>query len=400
MDQPQKIALVKYGTYTSGGLSSVCRFLFNTIAASGQYDDAHLISIDTSYNGSVNVRLLSPQSWFHGIKTEDYSWHNIPAKHVGSWFSELESQRYMPRDQLTEILNQFDLIQIVSGSPATAYLTRNVNRPVCIFIATLARLERKTMLQTASVSRKIYSHIMLPFVSWIEIQALKRVDHVFAETDYTRQAILPHIDASKISIDTIGVDTLKFQPIAEEHRTNDFILSVGRLADPRKNIALLFESYARLRQRMSDPPPLILAGKTAPSDIAWNRAKELDITNYISVQKDVSFDDLVDLYQNAALFVLSSNEEGLGIVLLEAMACATPVISTRCGGPDSIVSSDVGFLSPVGDANVMADRMAEMLQNPEQCRQMGQQARQLVERRFSNEVVGRKYLDVYEWLLS
>jgi len=106
------------------------------------------------------------------------------------------------------------------------------------------------------------------------------------------------------------------------------------------------------------------------------------------------------LYQNAVVFVLTSDEEGLGIVLLEAMACATPVISTRCGGPNTVVSDEVGFLTPVGDAQSLAERILWMLQNPEQRRRMGQAGRNLVEARFSNEVVGKKYQDVYDKLLG
>ncbi len=229
---------------------------------------------------------------------------------------------------------------------------------------------------------------------------LTKFDHVFAETEYTRQAILPYVDSSRITIDTIGVDTHQFQPISEEQRTDNYILSVGRFDDARKNVALLLEAYALLRQRMPEAPRLILAGETAPTPAVWTRARDLSITDHIVIKKSVHFDELVALYQNAAVYLLSSDEEGLGIVLLEAMACATPVISTRCGGPDSVVSDKTGFLTPVGDAQALAERMLWMLRNPEQRRNMGQAGRQMVELRFSNEVVGQKYLKVYDKLLG
>ena len=76
------------------------------------------------------------------------------------------------------------------------------------------------------------------------------------------------------------------------------------------------------------------------------------------------------------------------------------MISTRCGGPDSVISDQVGFLTPVGDAQAMAERLVWMLQNPQARRQMGLAGREMVERRFSNAIVGQKYLDVYEKLLN
>ncbi len=204
----------------------------------------------------------------------------------------------------------------------------------------------------------------------------------------------------KISIDSIGVDIHHFQPIPEKQRTDDYVLSVGRFDDARKNVILLFEAYALLRQREPDAPKLILAGQTAPSPAAWNKARNLGITEHIVVKKDISTDELIGLYQNAAVFMLTSDEEGLGIVLLEAMACATPVISTRSGGPDSVISDQVGFLTPKGDAEALAGQLLWMLQNPERRRSMGLAGRRMVEKRFSNEVVGKKYLEVYAKLLG
>lgn len=382
-----------------GGVSTVAEFIYIAIAGAPGFEP-HLISVATSVKDVSSVRMLSPRSWEGGVRMHKGTWHGKAFVHVGCWLSEFEFQRYMPRRALTDLLNQYDLIQVVSGTPAAAYVAKDVKKPICVQAATTARLERKTVLAQASILRKLYGFLMLPIVNHIEKEAIKRVDHIFADTDYTRKAFLPYTTNSKITIDTIGVDTQRFQPIPEEQRANDYILSVGRLADARKNVGMLFEAYARLRQRVPGAPRLVLAGMTVPPPAAWARAKELGITDHIEVKTGVSSEELVALYQQAAFFVLSSDEEGLGIVLLEAMACATPVVSTRCGGPDSVVSEDVGLLTPVGDAEAMAEKMLWMWQNPEQRRQMGQAGRRMVETRFSNEVVGKKYLDVYNRLLG
>jgi D-inositol-3-phosphate glycosyltransferase len=394
-----KIALLKNGPYTTGGVSSVCRFIYQSIAPLENYE-IQLFSLETSHNHSLNVRVLSPKTWFSGVRAEEYLWNSLRVKHFGIFLPELEFLRYKPNRQMAELLNEYDLVQVVSGGPATANILKFIDKPVCLFIATLVGLERKSQLRGATILRRAYGRIMLPIVSMIEKQALRNVDHIFAETDYTRQAILPYVDASKISIDTVGVDTNLFVPIAETHRTDDFILSVGRFDDPRKNVTLLFEAFALLCKQVHHPPKLVLAGKTAPVSSALSRAGDLGIDKYIEIKKDVSFEDLITLYQNAAVYVLSSDEEGLGIVLLEAMACATPVISTRCGGPDSVVSDKLGLLTSVGDSHEMAEALLWMLQNQKKRRNMGLAGRQMVESRFSNQVVAKKYLDVYKKLLG
>lgn len=388
------------GKGNSGGISSVCWFLYQFLSSIDNYK-MQIFSLETAYNNPINVRLLSPKSWFRGIQIIDYSWHNITAKHVGANFSELEFQRYMPRRKLTNLLNKFDLIQVVAGGPATANVVKNIGKPICIQIANLVRLERNSMFRETSFPRRVYGRLMLPIVSIIERQALNRADHIFADTEYTRQAIIPYVEESRITIDTIGVNTNQFRPILEEQRRDNYLLSVGRFNDARKNVVLLFEAYALIRQLYSrNPPKLILAGENGPNQAAWAKAKRLGITEQIIFKENIPINELIELYQNAAVFVLTSNEEGLGIVLLEALACATPVVSTHCGGPDSVITDNIGFLSPVGDAQALAERLMVMLQNPVLRRDMGRAGRKMVKLRYSNEVVGKKYLDIYNKLLG
>lgn len=381
-----------------GGLVSVASFIRSFCNASNRYTP-EFISVASSNNDQNSVRLLHPKSWFQGLSVSEYSWLGTFARHVGSNLPEFEFQRYMPRRKLTDLLNEYDLVQVVSGSPALAYLTHSLNTPTCLFMATLVSLEKKPILRTATLPRKIYGNIMLPIVSNLEKRALHSADHIFAETEYTRQAIPSDVDTSKVTIDTIGVDIEKFSPLSDRERTDDFLLSVGRFDDPRKNVRLLLEAYALVRQSLPNAPGLILAGKTAPAPDVWSKARDLGLADCVVVKEGLTDKELVALYQNAKLFILASNEEGLGIVLLEAMACATPVISTRCGGPNSVVVNGTGFLTPVGDAKAMAEQMLWMLQHPQHLREMGWAGRQMVESRFSYEIIAQKYLTVYDNLL-
>ena len=100
------------------------------------------------------------------------------------------------------------------------------------------------------------------------------------------------------------------------------------------------------------------------------------------------------LYQNASMFVLASDEEGFGVVILEAMACGIPVVSTRSGGPDDIITDgDDGFLVPLDDASALARRIEELHLNESLNRAMGRRARVTIERRFSEEVAEQAFLD-------
>jgi glycosyltransferase involved in cell wall biosynthesis len=181
----------------------------------------------------------------------------------------------------------------------------------------------------------------------------------------------------------------------------DFLLSVGRFADPRKNVSLLFDAYAELRSRLDEPPPLVLAGRTTPPDEAWRQAERLGIASEITFCEDISTKDLVDLYRHASLFVVSSDEEGLGLTILEAMSSGRPVVSTACGGPSTTIrDGETGLLTPVRNASALADAMELVLTHSDRADSMGRAGRQRVENYFSSEATGKRFLNVYEQLLD
>jgi glycosyltransferase involved in cell wall biosynthesis len=196
-----------------------------------------------------------------------------------------------------------------------------------------------------------------------------------------------------------GVDTEHFRPSTAPAQAR-YILAVGRWDDPRKNASLLFRAYAGLVERDPDAPPLVLAGSTAPAPADIAEAEALGLLDRIEFRGGLGSDALASLYRGALLVALSSDEEGLGLVLLEAMASGVPVVSTACGGPEtSVVEGVTGYLVPVRDAAALADRMAALLADEPARRAMGAAARRHVEKHFSLEAAGRPFLAVYDALL-
>ena len=101
------------------------------------------------------------------------------------------------------------------------------------------------------------------------------------------------------------------------------------------------------------------------SDAFWLRAAELGLHDRVSFVERPTRAELVRLYQKASIFALTSDEEGLGVVLLEAMACALPVVSTRSGGPDGIIADgEDGYLVPIDDVTTLSSRLEDLLQAP------------------------------------
>jgi glycosyltransferase involved in cell wall biosynthesis len=176
---------------------------------------------------------------------------------------------------------------------------------------------------------------------------------------------------------------------------------VGRFTDPRKNVRLLLEAYARFRALEPEAPRLVLAGLTGLTEEDLRFSEELGLTDHVEIRQGLSQKELAEIYRGASLFLLSSDEEGLGLVLLEAMASGVPVIATRCGGAEvSVADGENGLLTPVGDPEAFCERMRELWRDPDRRRMMGESGRRTVEARFSFPVAGKRFLEAYDQIIE
>ena len=139
-----------------------------------------------------------------------------------------------------------------------------------------------------------------------------------------------------------------------------FILYVGTI-EPRKNLPLLIEAFARRRKAGDLPHQLVCAGPYGwlSADVQ-RRIERLQIADAVRFTGYVPFDDLPAVYNLAELFVFPSVYEGFGLPVIEAMACGTPAVIGRvaavaevAGGAAEQVELDAGVL---GDALVALGR--------------------------------------------
>ncbi|MFN2183514.1 MAG: glycosyltransferase family 4 protein [Anaerolineae bacterium] len=392
------MALVVPGLQYGGGVPSVALFLYRLLESTGRHEPS-LISLSIASNDALSVRLLDPVTWKRGPQVSVGTWRGLAVTHVGAFLTELEFQRFRPRRALTRILDSFDLVQVVSGTPAMGLTVADLQQPRCLFAATTVRRERTSLLAASSGLRGLWLRLMTAVNAWSEPRALRLADHVFALSEYTRDQLSAMVPEARLSLGWVGVDTGLFYPAAAP-AGKGYILSVGRLGDPRKNVRLLLEAYRILRERSPETPRLLLVGEHPPVK-DWADAVRWGIAGSIDVRVNVEAKILPDLYRQASLFVLSSNEEGLGIVLLEAMASGLPVVSTDCGGPATCVVEGVtGYLTPIGDAEALANRMQALLADDALRQRMGQAGRRLAESRFSISAAGAPFLEVYDRLLD
>ena len=191
-----------------------------------------------------------------GVRTEHGVWRGRPFVSVGAVGCELEFQRYHPRRALTQALAGCDLVQVVTGLPAPAYAACGLGKPVAVHCATRASVERKARHAMLGGPGEVWRRMMTRMIDRIDRKALEQADAIQVMNpwmlEYARE-----VNAGRdkpICLIQPGVDTARFVPCAgRDVRTQPYILCVGRLGDPRKNVGLLLQAAARWRRRWRRP---------------------------------------------------------------------------------------------------------------------------------------------------
>lgn len=205
----------------------------------------------------------------------------------------------------------------------------------------------------------------------------------------------------------IDINAIVQQPAAPKAERPFTFVCVARF-DPQKNHGLLIDAFARLRGKAR----LQLVGFGPGMEAMRERVRQAGIEDRVEF---LGFQaDPISTVRNADAFVLSSDFEGLGNVILEALACSLPVISTDCfSGPREILapgtdftrqlSGDIelaayGILTPIGDAALLSEAMERLMNDPDLRQRYSAAALQRA-RMFDVETIARAYADVIQEVL-
>jgi glycosyltransferase involved in cell wall biosynthesis len=182
-----------------------------------------------------------------------------------------------------------------------------------------------------------------------------------------RESIARHTgDSTRLRIIPDGVDGSVFTlPGPDGRHASDQILFVGVVRHV-KGVDVLLRALKVLADRGS-AARLVLIGESFYQGyrVDYERmrqlARDLGIADRVEFAGGKPDAEVVRCMQESAVLVLPSRRESLGMVLVEAMACGTPVVATRCGGTEDIVTPEVGALVPSEDPEALAAGIEQVL---------------------------------------
>ncbi len=206
----------------------------------------------------------------------------------------------------------------------------------------------------------------------------------------------------KLEIIPFGVDTNYFRPINIQKNERNFqILTVGYLIERKGFKYLILAVKEVLKQKINVELKIVGSG---PLEIQLkNLIKDLKLENNIQIIKNVTDEKLLEIYNSSDLFVLPSiidsqgNTEGLGVVLLEAMACKLPVIGSNIGGiPDIILNHETGLLVSEKDIFELSKAISCLIKDRNLRKGLAINGYNMVRVKFSWKKIAQRYLKVYK----
>jgi len=180
---------------------------------------------------------------------------------------------------------------------------------------------------------------------------------------------------------------------------DEFILYLGGF-DQRKNIATLIQAFAQFATRNSQfTTRLVLAGELPRHDTTFTPdprrlAHAAGMADRVVCIGDVSEEDKPALYSLATLFVYPSLYEGFGLPVLEAMACGTPVVTSKAASLPEIVG-DAGLMVAPTDGEALAEAMAQLWRDADLRRDLARRGLERA-RGFTWQKTAQATLAVYE----
>ncbi|MDP5182640.1 glycosyltransferase family 4 protein [Blastococcus sp. BMG 814] len=268
----------------------------------------------------------------------------------------------------------YGLLRLVrAGVPTVA----TVHHPIAI--------DRDLELAAAPTLRRTLTLRRWYAFTRMQERVVQQLDAVTTVSENSRRDIAAHMGLApdRMTVIPVGIDPERFSPPpAGQPRETDSILAVTSADVPLKGLVHLLEALAKLRtERLVR---LTVVGSTRPGGPAEAALDRLGLRDAVRFTGPVPEDELIRLFRRASLVAIPSLYEGFSLPAVEAMACATPLVTTDAGALPEVVGTKAGLRVRAGDVGELTAALQLVLDSPSLAEQLGRAGR-------------RRVLDTYTW---
>jgi alpha-maltose-1-phosphate synthase len=244
--------------------------------------------------------------------------------------------------------------------------------------------------------------------SWCEKVAVESAAAVIAVSAGMRADVLaayPAVRPERIHVIRNGIDAREYAPDPETHVLQRFgvdpyrptVIFVGRITR-QKGLPVLLRAAASL---VPEAQLVLCAGQPDTAELAAEvtglvTSLQATRSGVIWIPEMLPKREIIQLLSHATTFAIPSLYEPLGIVNLEAMACATAVVGSRVGGiPEVVANGDTGLLVPADDPAELAAALNSLLADPDRAAAMGAAGRKRALAEFSWDTIAAQTTALY-----
>ena len=262
---------------------------------------------------------------------------------------------------------------------------------------------RKGLRQFCSVYREILQEeygilgikkkVLDPRLEDLCIREYSSADYISIPSSFAMKSFLAKgTPSDKLLVTPFGVDFAEFRRIPKEDKLFRVIF-VGN-GSIRKGLHYLLRAVSGLKLRNFET--WVISGIS--EEMKPYMARYKDCYRYLGT---VSFYKLYQYYSQGSVFVLPSIEEGMALVLLQAMACGLPVICTpNTGGEDIIRNAVEGFIVPIRNPQAIREKILYLYEHPEALGEMAEAAYRRAHNDFSWQQYGQRMILNYKKIIE
>lgn len=226
-----------------------------------------------------------------------------------------------------------------------------------------------------------------------ELREYEEADYISIPSEFVKRTFLENgIPEKKLIHVPYGVDLSAFRQVPKGDNVFRVVFAGGMSL--RKGVHHLLQAFAELDLPNSE---LLLIGGMN-DEIKPFFKKHESRYKYIGHQPH---SELYRYFSMSSVFTIASVEEGLALVIPQAMACGLPVICTaNTGGEDVVRDGKDGFVIPIRNKVALKEKLLYLYENPEACNRMGASAKERISSGFTWDDYGKKMVAAYEKILK
>lgn len=226
-----------------------------------------------------------------------------------------------------------------------------------------------------------------------ELKEYEEADYISIPSSFVKRSFLEKgVPEKKLIQIPYGVDLSAFRQIPKKDGVFRVIFAGGMTL--RKGVHYLLQAFSELKLPDSE---LVLIG-SSNEEIKPFFKKYEGSYKYLG---HIPQPELYKYFSQGSVFAMMSVEEGLALVIPQAMACGLPVVATvNTGAEDVVRDGKDGFVIPVRDTETLKEKLTFLRDNREICRQMGQSAKERVSSGFTWDDYGEKMVEAYRLALK